>query len=149
MQSRLPSPMLTSRPAAGFTLIELMIVTALLAIITTISVTSYRQYMLRANRTDASAFALRIAAAQELFYLDNNTYTNDLGVNGLRLSEFSENGYYEANIDLNADAATGFTANVTPVAGGPQDNDPDCRLFTIDETGQRGSDPEAIDVCWR
>ena len=44
----------------GFTLIELMIVVALLAIITMISVTSYRQYMLRANRTDASAILLRI-----------------------------------------------------------------------------------------
>lgn len=150
MRSRPRSTLPTYRPAPGFTLIELMIVTALLTIITTISVTSYRQYMLRANRTDASAFLLRIAAAQERYYLDENTYTDNIGDGGLNLGEgLSENGYYEATIDLNPNPATGFTASAAPVDGGRQSRDDDCTLFTIDATGQRGSTPKGIDVCWR
>ena len=137
------------RSAAGFTLIELMIVTTILAVIMTISVTSYRQYMLRANRTDAGAFLLRIAAAQERFYLDNNAYTDNLEAAGLNLGTLSERSFYRATIDLNANPALGYTATVVPVPGGRQDTDQDCRSFTINESGQRDSAPSGMDVCWR
>jgi type IV pilus assembly protein PilE len=133
---------------AGFTLIELMIVVALLAIITTISVTSYRQYMLRANRTDAGAFLLRIAAAQERWYLDNNEYSAD-PVADLKIGATSERGYYEITINRNADPATGYSAVAKAVAGGRQSTDADCQELSINETGQRDSAPEGIDVCWR
>lgn len=135
------------RPSRGFTLIELMIVTALLAIITTISVTSYRAYTLRANRTDAGAFLLRVAAAQEKWFLDNNAYTNDL--DDLNLGALSEREFYEVRIELEPDPATGYTAIAEPVDGGRQSNDPDCQTFTIDASGRRESEPKGIDVCWR
>ena len=133
----------------GFTLIEVMIVTALIAIVTTVSVVSYRQYVLRANRTDASALLLRIAAAQERFYLENNAYTNALDATGLNTGTLSERGFYEASIELDANPALGYTATVEPVAGESQDRDQDCREMTIDESGQRGSTPEPIEICWR
>ena len=136
------------REQHGFTLIELMIVVALFAIITTISVTSYRQYMLRANLTDASAFLLRLAAAQERWYLDNNAYSNDL-VGDLRIGATSERGYYSITVTLNADPATGYTAVAEPVADGRQNTDKDCRQLSINETSSRDSAPKGIDVCWR
>ncbi len=132
----------------GFTLIEMMIVVALLAIITMISVTSYRQYMLRANRTDASAILLRIAAAQEKWYLNNNQYSDD-PVAELRIGATSERGYYSITINRNADPATGYTAIATPTDGSRQSTDTDCQQFTINETGQRDSNPAGMDVCWR
>ena len=49
-----PAP---ARPAdAGVTLIELMVVVAIMGILATISVASYRKYVLRANRTEAHHF---------------------------------------------------------------------------------------------
>ena len=134
--------------ATGFTLIELLIVVALFAIITTISVTSYRQYMLRANRTDAGALLLRIAAAQEKWYLDNNQYSND-PVNDLKIGATSERGYYTVRIDLDADPATGYTAFAEPDPGGRQRTDTQCQELSINQSGQRSSAPADIDVCWR
>ena len=125
-----------------------MITVALLAIITTISISSYRQYMLRANRTDASAILLRLAAAQERWYLDNNQYSDD-PVAELRIGALSAHGYYQVTINRDANPATGYTAVAKPVAGGRQSNDTDCLELSIDETGLRASIPSGIDVCWR
>ncbi len=133
---------------AGFTLIELMITVALLAIITAVSVSSYRQYMIRANRTDGSAFLLRVAAAQERWYLDNNQYAAD-PANELRVGATSERGYYQVTINLDVNPAIGYTAIATPVADGPQNSDANCQQLSIDETGLRASTPADIEVCWR
>ena len=59
-----------SRPATaqtGFTLVELMITLAVIAIITSFSVVSYRQYVRRANRVDATSALLHLSAAQERY----------------------------------------------------------------------------------
>ncbi len=134
-------------PATGFTLIELMIVVGLLAIITTISVTSYRQYMLRANRTDAASLLLRISAAEERWYLDNNQYSSD--PDALRVGAMSEHGYYSVTIALAADPASGYTATAAPVAGRSQSTDTDCQEMSIDATGLRTSTPAGMETCWR
>lgn len=133
---------------AGFTLIELMIAVALLAIVTTISVTSYRQYVIRANRSDAAAVLLRVAAAQERWFLDNNQYADDavaLGIAGA----VSEHGYYTVTINRNADPASGYTAVAEPITDQRQNDDAQCRQLSIDATGLRASAPADIDVCWR
>jgi len=133
---------------AGFTLIELMIAVALLAIVATISVSSYRQYVIRANRSDAAAVLLRVAAAQERWFLDNNQYADDavaLGITGA----ISEHGYYTVTINRNTDPAAGYTAVAVPVADQRQSSDTQCRQLSIDATGLRASAPEDIDICWR
>jgi len=133
---------------AGFTLIELMIVVALMAIVTMISIASYRQYMLRANRTDAGAALLRVAAAQERWFLNNNEYS-DNPVLELKIGATSERGYYNITINRNADPATGYRAIAEPAPGGRQSTDTDCQELSINETGLRQSAPADIDVCWR
>lgn len=133
--------------AAGFTLIELIITVALLSIITTISVSSYRQYMVRANRTDAGAALLRIAAAQERWYLSNNQYSGDpVELIGAATSEHS---YYDLAIDLEANPADGYTAVAEPAPGGRQSTDAKCQQLSIDETGLRDSSPSDLNECWR
>lgn len=120
----------------GVTLIELMIVIVVVAILASIAVPSYRQYVLRAHRTEAKAALLNVAAAQEKFYLQNNTYTQALVAAppaGLGIPATTSGGYYTIAI-VDADAA-GFT--VTATANGGQAEDSHCLTFSLDQLGQK------------
>lgn len=131
----------------GFSLIELMIVIVIVGILTSIAVPSYQQYVLRANRVDATTYLLNIAAEQEKFYLQNNTYASDIG--DLGLTAASPDGYY--TVALSGADASGYTATATVVAGARQAEDAAyCDDFAIDETGAKtvGSGSETEDRCW-
>lgn len=158
-KSRLP----TSLPATarGVTLIELMVVVLVVGILASIAVPSYRNYLLRAQRSDATAALLRIAAAQEKFYLQNNTYATNAQLatappNGLGIAA-TERGYYSLNVAASAsfpgDFTRGFQATATAATGGPQIRDSPCRTFTLDHTGNRGAADSGgannRDACWR
>jgi type IV pilus assembly protein PilE len=69
-------------PNKGFTLIELMIVIAIIGILATVVMPSYRSFVLESQRTDTQGQLLQIIALQERFYVDNFRYTlslTDLG----------------------------------------------------------------------
>ena len=135
----------------GFSLIELLVVVALFSIIVTISVGSYRDYVRRANRTDATSLLLRVGAAQERFYLDENRYALDADIADLGFPERnSENGYYSLAIapGPSGDPAIDFTATATVVGGESQADDADCVQFSITESGVRDSQPEPPETCW-
>jgi prepilin-type N-terminal cleavage/methylation domain-containing protein len=59
---------------AGFTLIELMITVAVVAILATVAVPSYTQYVVRANRSAVQRFMLDVANREEQFMLDARQY---------------------------------------------------------------------------
>lgn len=141
----------------GITLMELLTVVVILGILAAIAIPSYRNYLIRAQRTDATSALLRIAAAQEKFYLQNNTYaTNDQlddpPPGGLGIPS-TEHGYYDVAITKEDDLTVDFVATATPVDAGPQANDGSCATFTIDQAGRRGAtDKSAADNtpnCWR
>jgi type IV pilus assembly protein PilE len=150
------------KASSGFTLIELMIVVGIMAILAVASVASYRQYIQRANRVDATSALLRVAAAQERFYLQNDHYATTaaelaapppggLGTPG------TERGLYELAIAAgNGGAAAGYVATATASGTGAQRDDTGCRSFSIDQTGRRGARDAGgaesagiIDRCWR
>lgn len=62
------------RHAAGFTLLELMIAVAVVGILAAIAIPSYRQYVIRSNRSAAEQYMLSISNAQEQYRLDNRAY---------------------------------------------------------------------------
>lgn len=64
--------------AKGFTLIELMIVIAIIGIIAAIGYPSYTNYLQRAGRAEASALLLEVMERQEQHYRNNLTYTVNL-----------------------------------------------------------------------
>ena len=135
----------------GFSLIELMIAMVIVAILAAIAIPGYRNYVMRVNRNDATAALLKIAAAQEKFYLQNNTYTNNLDdppPAGLGIPT-TENGYYTLTLAFVGAATEGFIATATVDAGGPQAADDACATFTINHQDVRTSTPDDIDVCWR
>ncbi len=146
----------------GFTLVELMIVAAILAILTTVSVAGYRQYVQRANRVDATSALLRISAAQERYYLQNSRYATtadelaDPPPAGLGIDS-TLHGLYDLSLepDPGGGAAVGYVAVATASAAGGQRDDR-CQVFRIDQSGQRsavddgGSEGAEVTArCWR
>jgi type IV pilus assembly protein PilE len=139
------------------TLIELMTVCVVLGILASIAVPSYRQYLLRSQRTDAKTALLQLQSAQEKFYLSNNAYLIDPAKiatappAGLGLTTTSSNGYYSITVaaGTSGDSQT-FVATATAIAGKGQSDDKKCTGFTIRDTGARGaSGPGGVDYCWR
>lgn len=138
----------------GFTLIELMIVVLVVAILASIAVPSYRQYVMRSNRTDATTALLRLQAAQEKFFLQNMRYANNLAAAppaGLGLPANSDGGHYALALVMGAGDMS-YDATATPQAGDGQVDDARCTSFSIDETGRRSATGGAADPdaeCWR
>ena len=60
----------------GFTLIEVMIVVAIIAILVGIAMPNYREYVLRSNRAVAKGALLEVASRQEQYFLNNRSYTD-------------------------------------------------------------------------
>jgi type IV pilus assembly protein PilE len=147
-----PLHTLTSRRAMlGVTLIELMTVIVIVGILAAIGIPSYRQYTMRANRTEAKSALLRLAANQERFYLQNNTYTANVAALGFDAAGNSENGVY--TIVVNVANANTFQATATPTPGGgtngvDQTADADCASFTINAQSVRTAAPDPNGRCW-
>jgi type IV pilus assembly protein PilE len=148
-----------SKRQTGMTLIELMIVVVVLGIIIAIGVPSYRGYIIRANRVDATSALLRLAANQERFYMQNNTYASDaelaaalpagLGIPG------TDHGYYNLTIAAaGGGLVVGYTATAAVIVGESQGADTDCWQFTVNEMGLRTASKKAPPVdntgaCWQ
>lgn len=66
----------TVKKTNGFSLIELLVVIAILGILASVATTSYRTYIIKSERTEAQSVLVKIADAQEKYYLDNNRYAN-------------------------------------------------------------------------
>lgn len=111
----------------GFTLIELMIVVAVIGILAAIAYPSYQDSVRKAKRADARGALLSIQLAQEKWRVNNPAYTQTLGSGGLGLSATSNNGYYALAITAGTATATGFTATADLIAN----NDSACDVMTI------------------
>jgi len=66
------------KQSKGFTLIELMIVLAIIGILVSIVMPGYRSYVLESQRTDTQGKMLQMVELQERFFIDNFSYTIDL-----------------------------------------------------------------------
>ena len=113
----LPLALLTTRPdragprQRGFTLIEVMIALAVVAILVRIALPGYQAYIVRSSRQAAQAELVALANAQEKIFLNSSAYTFSV-----------------------AATATTFTLTAAPVAGTLQAGDGN---LTITEAGVR------------
>lgn len=144
------------RRDAGVTLIELMIVILVLGILTTIAVPTYRSYLLRSNRTEATVALLKLRTAQEKFFLQNNRYATTAEVAtappaGLGIPATTQNGFYTLTIAIpDPTAGAGLMSyQATATATGKQTQDSKCLTMKINDQGTRVSSPGAVDVCWK
>lgn len=140
--------------AEGFSLLELMIVVAIIAILVTIAYPSYEEYVLRANRTEAKNLVMRVASEEEKFYSTFNRYSGSMGArttdpatSGLNItastsSGSGDNAYYDVAIAL-TNGTQGYTITATP--RGSQQSDDRCGPMAITHLGVKTASEER---CW-
>ena len=131
--------------SSGFTLIELMIVIAILAILLGMALPSYRDYVVRSNRTEALDILLATAGCQERTYTKLNQYD----VTRCNIGSTTNNGYYVITM-ATSNANQNFTLTATPQSGQTEDS---CGNLTLTDQGIRGSsktaDTKKVADCWR
>ena len=131
------------KKSQGFTLIELMIVVAIIGILAAIAMPNYQRYLIRASREAAQTELMQMAAVQEKIYLNSSSYTaaaitaayTGQSAGGLGITGRSVDGKYNYSCLCNAQ---NFVITATPVAGTPQAGDGN---LSISSTGQRLGGP--------
>ena len=131
----------------GFTLIEVMIVCAIVAILAAIALPSYLSSIQKSRRSDAKSALVGAAGQLERYFTERNTYaTATLGTSVSAVyPSTSLNGYY--TLTFASQTATSYTLNATPAA--QQVGDP-CGTFTYTDQGLKdvtGGTKTAAD-CW-
>lgn len=132
----------------GFTLMELMIVVAVIGILAGIAYPNYSEYVKRGNRSEGQAFLNDVAARQERYFAQNNAYitsNNDVAKLALKNGLASETGKYQLVLSSsNNDGGYTLTAN-------QQFNDTKCGNLTLNARGVRGRTGSGMSAadCWR
>jgi type IV pilus assembly protein PilE len=132
----------------GFTLIELMITVAVIAILAAIALPQYNEYIQRSHRANARAALLQANQWMERAATARGTYPVDAEIPAGILQV--EGGRYA--IATNSTTRATFTFTATPTAAQAADR---CGAFLIDQAGTRTqgtttlvATPLTSNECW-
>lgn len=145
----------------GFTLIELMIVVAIIGILSAIAYPNYTRYVQESKRTDAAVAIMTAAQAQEKYFSQNLRYAysqSELGIGAT-----SENDLYNITVSgvesdgstactSTSTSCTSYTITATAKSGTSQYHDTDCRKMTYTNIGVKGgkdADGNSSSACWK
>jgi type IV pilus assembly protein PilE len=138
------------RKQRGVTLLELLIVVMIIGILSAIAIPSYRNYILRANRTDAKTAVLQTAAQLERCYTGSTPFAYNSTTCDVSFPAASFNtpqNTYRLTVTRNAQTYT-----IAAVPQGRQVDDTRCANFGMTETGLQsvtGTASATPAECWR
>lgn len=121
----------------GFTLIELMVVVAVLGILASIAVPSYQEYVLRSKLVDAPSSLAQLRVSMEQYYQDNRSYDENpgkpTGTCGVAVS--GSNSKYFAYTCETSSSGDKFTITATGISGGGAD----AFAYTVNQANERAT----------
>lgn len=143
------------RRAHGFTLIEMMIVVAIVAVIAAVALPSYQEHVARGRRADAKAVLMENAQWIERQYTVSNDYTKQgdgttpLDKDALPAKEAPRDGsakFYDIAFAASSPSTGAFTLTATPKSAMANDK---CGTLTLTNTGLKGKSGTATQsFCW-
>lgn len=137
---------MSQKKIQGFTLVEVMIVVAIIGILAAIAYPTYVSFILKSHRTDALATLAQDQITLERCYAQNFSYNQVCG-SLPTFPQTSPQGYYQ--ITLTNLGATAYT--LTATALGSQVEDTTCIRFTVDQANVKtavDSSGTAQSICW-
>ena len=135
------------QPPRGFTLIELMITVAIVAILASVALPSYQSYIAKSRRQTAQACLLERAQFMERFFTTNMTYASAAPPNTACVTELAN--HYTFSFSGTPNATTYVVQAVAQ--GGQATRDATCATLRVNQAGTKSSlngGGTASTTCW-
>jgi len=137
-----------NKKQTGFTLIEVLIAMAVMAILSSIALPAYQEQVRTGKRTEAQNLLLEAASKQQRFFSDNMAFAANMGLLGYGAAgnnaQPTETGDYNVGI---TPVGTGYTLTATALNGQVNDG---CINLTLTNTGAKGkSGTKTLAECWK